>query len=276
MPDLSRPRVRRQVQVRLRDPIAPMAAYNRVLQRLVVGAMREQVEKHLLPVVRAGDASPTAARDALSDFEISRIIKQIQVTIAQVVDSEELRAAIRAAWSKVDLFNYHEQKNLIEQVVAAHRLPMSVPAINVFAQNPYFATVRDEFVTRNVALIKSLPADTFGQIGDLVRTGIDQGKRASTIAKDIEERLDVAASRAKLIARDQVLKHNGELAAVRQQNAGITHFTWYSSQDQRVRESHRALHGKVFAWAQPPMVDGQVAVPGQPIQCRCNAIPFFG
>ena len=265
----------RQVRVHLRDPLAEMAAYNRLLQRVVIGAMRRQVAAHLIPALLAAGARDGLC-DALSEYDITRIINDMQITIGNVVDSPELRDQIRAAWGKVDLFNLHEQKNLIEQVVAAHRLPISIPAINVFAQNPYLTIAREEFVSRNVALIKSLPADTFGQIEQTIKAGIDQGKRASTIATDLQERLDVSASRARLIARDQVLKHNGELSSVRQQAAGITHFTWYTSLDQRVRPSHKALQGQVYAWAEPPTVDGETAVPGQPIQCRCNAIPFFG
>lgn len=280
MPDLSRPRVRRQVAVQLRDPIGEQAAYSRALQRLVVAPMRRLVAERLVPLVERWaapqDASSLPARDTLSEYEIQRVIHEMQITMGEVVDSPELRAAIASTSRQVDLFNAATQQSIIKQVVAAHRLPMAVPAINVYANNPYLALARDQFVQRNVDLVKSLPRETFGQIQQTITEGIAQGKRSSTIAQELQERMDVTESRARLIARDQVLKHNGELASVRQQAAGITHFTWYSSKDQRVRKSHRDLHGKVFAWAEPPVVDGETAVPGQPIQCRCNAIPFLG
>lgn len=280
MPNLSRPRVRRQVAVQLRDPTGEQAMYSRALQRLVVAPMRRMVAERMGPLVErwavSQDASQLQYSDTLSEYEIQRVIHEMRITMGEVVDSEELRAAIASTSRQVDMFNAATQQSIIKQVVAAHRLPMAVPAINVFANNPYLAIARDQFVQRNVDLIKSLPRETFDQIQSAVVEGIAQGKRASTIAQDLQERMDVTESRARLIARDQVLKHNGELASVRQQAAGITHFTWYSSKDQRVRPSHRALQGKVFAWAEPPVVDGETAVPGQPIQCRCNAIPFLG
>ena len=55
-----------------------------------------------------------------------------------------------------------------------------------------------------------------------------------------------------------------------QQKLGITHYTWRTSQDERVRHEHVLRDGRRFAWDNPPD-DGH---PGQPIRCRCVAEPY--
>ena len=268
----------RQVRLRVHDPVQIQVQMMRGIKRLVLGAMREEIGRHLLPAIeRWGTAHDQAGlRDDLGSIEIERIIREMQFKLGSVVDSPELRAMLAKVSEKTNTFNAAAQKSLLEQVVAAHRFSAVVPAINVFIENPYLAAARDEFVTRNVALIRTLPQESFGQIGKIVTEGMESGLRPSQIAIDLQERLGVAESRAQLIARDQVLKFNGELASVRQQSVGVTHFTWYTSLDRRVRPSHKAVHNKQFAWASPPVVDGSPSVPGQPIQCRCNALPFLG
>jgi SPP1 gp7 family putative phage head morphogenesis protein len=89
----------------------------------------------------------------------------------------------------------------------------------------------------------------------------------------VQQALDVGESHAALIARDQTLKFNGALQQAHQVSNGITEFVWLTVGDGSVRDSHKELNGRTFSWANPPTVDGQRATPGQPIQCRCQAVP---
>lgn len=70
---------------------------------------------------------------------------------------------------------------------------------------------------------------------------------------------------ARLIARDQIEKLNGQLGETRQRVAGVEKFSWQTQQDDRVRAEHEELQGKIFTWA-----EGSNGIfPGQPINCRC-------
>jgi len=60
----------------------------------------------------------------------------------------------------------------------------------------------------------------------------------------------------------------------RQQALGAETYIWRTSQDSRVRASHRALDGTIQRWDTPPIVDektGRRAHPGEDFQCRCRA-----
>lgn len=51
-----------------------------------------------------------------------------------------------------------------------------------------------------------------------------------------------------------------------------THFVWCTAGDERVRESHAALGGRVFAWSEPPAH----GFPGSEPNCRCWPEPYYG
>lgn len=60
------------------------------------------------------------------------------------------------------------------------------------------------------------------------------------------------------------------LEAIRQQEAGHTRYIWRTSGDNRVRASHAANEGRVFAWDSPP----PTGHPGEDYGCRCKADPY--
>jgi SPP1 gp7 family putative phage head morphogenesis protein len=48
-------------------------------------------------------------------------------------------------------------------------------------------------------------------------------------------------------------------------------YVWWTRSDARVHPKHRALHGHVFSWSDPP-ASGH---PGEDYNCRCEAIPYI-
>jgi SPP1 gp7 family putative phage head morphogenesis protein len=55
----------------------------------------------------------------------------------------------------------------------------------------------------------------------------------------------------------------------------VTEFVWTTAGDERTRESHRAIDGQTFSWDDPPVVDNEEAIPGEPPNCRCVAFPVL-
>jgi len=49
-----------------------------------------------------------------------------------------------------------------------------------------------------------------------------------------------------------------------------THYIWRTSDDNKVRPSHAANNGKIFAWDNPP----ETGHPGEHHNCRCTAEPY--
>ncbi len=123
----------------------------------------------------------------------------------------------------------------------------------------------------NIALIENAGRIYAQQVREIIDDPANAGKRVEDLADEIYDRGNVSESKAELIARDQTLKMNGQINQIRQENAGVTQYTWSTSHDERVREEHAALDGQVFSWADPP----EPGHPGEDFQCRCIALPVF-
>ena len=132
------------------------------------------------------------------------------------------------------------------------------------------------FRKENLGLIRSLCAEHVRRVGKVLRE--NAGARVETIARELQEATGASKARAQLIARDQVLKINGQLTRDRHEAAGITSYVWSASRDVRVRSRHKQLDGTRQRYDDPPVVDlrtGRRGNPGQDINCRCCAIPVL-
>lgn len=141
--------------------------------------------------------------------------------------------------------------------------------VNTIASDKRLAKAVAKRQIENVALVKDVATQVREQIAGTLAEY--PGIRWEDIADKLQERIDVGESRAELIARDQVLSTNGEFVAIRQEAAGVTEYVWSTSLDERVREDHADREGEVFEWSDAPE-DGH---PGEPILCRCVAIPVL-
>lgn len=132
------------------------------------------------------------------------------------------------------------------------------------------------WIQENVDLIKTIPKDSLDKMRDIVYEGYVSGKTMTAMMKDIRRVYGVSKRRALFIARDQIAKLNGRIQRAQQMDAGISEYIWSTSEDERVRKSHRELNGKKFSWDDPPEnSDGRKCHPGQDFQCRCIGRPVF-
>ncbi len=127
-------------------------------------------------------------------------------------------------------------------------------------------------IAENVALIQSIPDQYFKTLITIVNEGTSRGDPATSMIQEIRKLGHSTEKRARLIARDQTQKVNSAVTQGRQTALGITEYIWRTSEDERVRESHKSKNGKRFRWDDPPKDTGH---PGQDINCRCVAEPVI-
>ncbi|MFC6591684.1 minor capsid protein [Deinococcus lacus] len=109
------------------------------------------------------------------------------------------------------------------------------------------------------------------EVESVLLEGLERGQSSQQMAARLRERAQVSRSRANLIVRNELGNASANAQQQSQVEAGITHYTWHTAGDDRVRPAHRALNGKVFAWDDPPS-EGH---PGQAVMCRCVSIPVL-
>lgn len=130
----------------------------------------------------------------------------------------------------------------------------------------------DRWADDNARLIDGLTQSTLDQVAVIIEDAVREGRSTREVAGEIRDRFGVAERRAKTIARDQIGSLNADITRDRQTDLGITHYTWQTAEDERVRPEHRALDGKIRRWDDPHPIEGH---PGQAINCRCVALPVF-
>lgn len=130
---------------------------------------------------------------------------------------------------------------------------------------------------RNASLITSLGDDVLKRVEQTVLNASINGASVKSLKGLLVEQFGIVGRRADIIARDQTAKMVSDLNRIRQEQAGITTYSWATSQDERVRPLHKTLDGKVYEWGKPTGAEGG-APPGQPVLCRCvaRAIIDFG
>lgn len=131
------------------------------------------------------------------------------------------------------------------------------------------------FVRENTKLIRSLAEDQAREITALVRDHVSEGTRIETVRGLIEQRFEVARTRAALIARTETAKLKGQIDRTRMTRVGLTHYRWRTTRDERVRDAHADLEGQRFAFDDPPVAEenGEAHHPGEFPNCRCYAEP---
>lgn len=103
-------------------------------------------------------------------------------------------------------------------------------------------------------------------ITKLMLDGVAEGKSNNQIAREIRDAApDMSKMRAATIARTET--HNASMAAIVQtlkfKNVAVTQKTWWTAQDDRVRESHADVHGETIAFDDAFEVgDSQMMYPG--------------
>ena len=255
------PRVPRQ-----RIPRTLQARYYSKIYRLLKPA-RDLVKAKLFPVLPSIATSaglvPGRADAAAWLDRLDRTMGEVQEAYGQLVTDDDVETVAAELPVMVERWQRAEGNKVFRSLIG----------IDVFESTEGLAEVMEVATRENVALIKSISTEYFGEIEKIVMRNVRAGVRAENFASEVEAasrgQWKKGINRAKLIARDQTNKAYGDINRVRQTQMGVTSYIWRTSQDERVRESHLDLEGLSFTWEK----GSDEGHPGQPIQCRCTAEP---
>ncbi|MFA6875733.1 MAG: phage minor head protein [Parabacteroides sp.] len=143
--------------------------------------------------------------------------------------------------------------------------------------------VYQDLLKRNMFYISSVPLEMADRMSKYVAKAHIEGKRPEQIAKELQEMVPgMARSKANLIARTESAKAAAEIVQARAIKLGFQWYVWKTSEDQRVRKSHRNMNGIIAKYSDPPSpekLSGEKDQgnynPGNFYNCRCFASPVF-
>lgn len=117
------------------------------------------------------------------------------------------------------------------------------------------------------------------KLRQMVQTEAFEGRRAESMIAAIEQNYGVSTRKAKFLARQETSLLMSKFHETRFRQLGMDEYKWETAEDERVRHDHELLHGRIFRWDDPPVVDrstGRKGNPGEDFNCRCVAIPILG
>lgn len=137
----------------------------------------------------------------------------------------------------------------------------------------------NELIAENAKLIRSLPEKVALQAAQ------EQARRAQEgMRPEVDKNLlgHIAHWHSRLIARTETAKAQSALTKARAEELDLTYYVWRTSEDQRVRASHRKMAGVLVRWDDPPSPEALVGErnygryqAGSTFNCRCFSEPLL-
>ena len=141
----------------------------------------------------------------------------------------------------------------------------------------HISQVYRSLMDEQMKLIQNIPRDVAQQIREKATQYQTEGLRSDdpSLIEFIQERANVARSRAKMIARTQVSAATTSLVQSRATSIGSEGYIWRTSNDAIVRPSHAKLNGTFVRWDKKPDPDGLEGHAGSIPNCRCTCEVVF-
>lgn len=243
--------------------------YNAKLQRLV-RQVKKDIDAQVVPLVKA--LAPQYTQDAETVLDAW---SDPFLALMQRLKDKWSSFMVQAGYARI-------AGEFVQSSLKKSERDMKKSAgIDVFSGSTQMQDYLKASAQQNAQLIKSIPADYLERVETLVMASMRSGMRPSYIQKALVDQFGVTQRKAKMIARDQTSKIQGELNEKQQTGAGFEYFQWLDSDDRRVRHRHREIADKVthygkgvYRWDNLPLNDkGEPIKPGSDYQCRCIAVP---
>lgn len=237
--------------------------------------VNQAMKKHLPEIKQTVQAerSSSERHDGISD--LSTKIDETFAKMGIELEKADITFGLR---KKLESLANMSRKLSIKEWKKAVKATLGIDLMDDYYLDEFYRESLTRWIDENVNLIKTIPQETLSDMHNIVLEGFKSGKTTTSIVKEIQHTYGVKRSSARLLARDQLSKLNGEIAKAQQQDAGVEEYIWSDSGDGRVRKRHKQLNGKKFRWDDPPVIDtrtGRRGNPGDDYQCRCVALPVF-
>ena len=271
-------------------PLYPSSA-EREMVRIAAAYMREynsELKKYLPELMKAYRENEVIRKDS-TDFrtddtrefnkKLEEVMRRINESMTGRLSKFRLQTRVKKAAELLKSTSTREWKRVVRDT-------LGINLLDDYYKGEFYEQAIASWVTDNVSKIKSIPEQSLSEIHSIVNDGYLQGRTAKDIAKDIQAEYDLSKGMAQMMARDQIGTLNAQITQQQQRDAGCTCYEWSDSGDGRVRDCHKALHGKIIDWNNPPemwymtksrgkVMTGRKCHPGEDYQCRCCALPVF-
>lgn len=255
--------------------------------------IEKNINNILIPVVK--DMPNTFNKDNLYEiryddfsYDIEKALEQIRILVKPYRDL--LIATLPARFRKLASFTTKQVANSLSDVVSVKVSEDLTTNIFINSLRPNLQELVKSATLTNARLITSIEGKFLDDVAILIQDSYRSGLSANSISKQIKDKFGITENRARLIARDQIGKLHSDIVRDEHLSLGITEYKWLTSNDERVRASHKVLNEKICSWYDPTIykdsvddkkwkkrssIGGVEKHPGQDYQCRCDEIAIL-
>ncbi len=183
------------------------------------------------------------------------------IDYAQIIDEWAAMVGHRM-FSQVEEEEWRQWRSVSEEISSGLR--------DVVGNTPV-GQVAQDIVYRQIQLMKSLPIEAADRVRDIQSRAVEaviRGERPDDLYEMIMQSGEVAASRARMIARTEIGRATGALTQARALSVGSEGY-WWRIEGAGTRDSHRRMKDKFVRWDNPPTLDGMTGHAGCLPNCKC-------
>lgn len=121
--------------------------------------------------------------------------------------------------------------------------------------------------------VKNWAEDEVLKLRKFVSEEAFKGRRAESIAKEIEHSFKVSRNKAQFLAKQETSLAMQKYKELRAKRVGSKGYIWRGAMDERERHDHKLLEGKFITWDNPPVTNLKTGArnhAGQDFGCRCD------
>lgn len=237
---------------------------------------RNLLTPELIGAVAEGGLLAMAIRSELTqflnDFNVANIMPTMNKLLS--IPSDEILEDLeeQANWS---IYQGYKTKAKREGTGLAAQIKEDISIVPELSKENKQA-LKEELIENIEYSVKNLANRQVIRLRKMVQDNLFYGKtKNKTLIDDIQKTFNMEYSRAKFIARNETELLTAKLSELKFKEAGVTKYKWVTSNDERVRDSHKKLNGTIQEWDNPPIVDektGRRGNPSEDYNCRCQAI----
>lgn len=267
-----------------RFPESPEREYRRLINQYML-MMKEEIETQLPTLKEVYRKERNAnvkemRNDGVTDLmmAITKVFNEMANNITKKLAKFEMDTKIRKVSAQAKRMSVNEWRTAVKRT-------FNVNLKEDYFLGDFYSNEIEKWVGENVALISGLHGETLEKMKQIIYQGFDSGKTSTAMMNDIKAAYSMSTRDARYIARDQLGKLHSEITKAQHQACGVTRYKWLTVHDERVRDCHDELDGKIFSYDDPPemwydtkngrVYTGRKCNPGEDYGCRCVAIPVF-
>lgn len=138
-------------------------------------------------------------------------------------------------------------------------------SVDAYTNNSKLAADTDEWVEQFIGGVKNMNADALKRGIRVTQQAVKEGRTRDWLAEQLIKQMDMAAGKARTIARTTLGMANWNASYYGARAGGLRLYRWSGMLDERERHEHVKRERQAFDPQHPPP-DGN---PGQPFNCRC-------